>query len=122
SSVLQVGTNPSSTVLLRDIFFTPPYSQVNGIDSILQGARLTPMQEIDGIIVEDVRSFLFGAPTAMVLHDLAALNMQRARDHGIPGYNAVRVAYGLNPIANFEDLPMTANSRNVLQTLYDSTD
>lgn len=36
--------------------------------------------------------------------DLAALNIQRARDHGIPGYNEVRRAYGLPPLNSWEDI------------------
>jgi hypothetical protein len=36
--------------------------------------------------------------------DLGALDMVRALDHGIPGYNALRVAYGLAPVSSFADL------------------
>jgi hypothetical protein len=36
--------------------------------------------------------------------DLGALDVQRARDHGIPSYNQLRVLYGLAPIRSFTQL------------------
>ena len=33
-----------------------------------------------------------------------ALNIQRARDHGIPDYNTVRKAYGLPEITEWTDI------------------
>lgn len=79
---------------LRDAFFSPDEIIDNGIDSILRGLAAQPAQEIDSMIVDDVRSFLFGPPGAGGL-DLATLNLQRGRDHGLPTYNAVRIALGL---------------------------
>ena len=34
--------------------------------------------------------------------DLYALNIQRARDHGIEKFNFLRVEYGLPPLKSFE--------------------
>jgi len=118
SSKLRVGE--AGNLLLKDAFFSPSYLQANGGDALLYGATKSAMQEIDGILVEDVRSFLFEAPTVSVLHDLAALNIQRGRDHGICGYNDMREAYGLQTIASFEQLPMPDNVRKKLELLYDS--
>ena len=36
--------------------------------------------------------------------DLGALNIQRGRDMGLPGYNKVREAYGLERISSWEDI------------------
>jgi hypothetical protein len=39
-----------------------------------------------------------------VVQDLGAVDVARGRDHGIPGYNALRQAYGLSPVASFADI------------------
>lgn len=118
SSTLQVGTNPANTTLLRNNFFTPSYIQTNGIDDLLIGASRRSQQEIDSIIVEDVRSMLFGQPAMGIMHDLAAINIQRGRDHGIGGYNAVRAAYGLSTFSSFNALPMPQSVRDSFATIY----
>ena len=38
-----------------------------------------------------------------------ALNIQRARDHGLPDYNTVRVEYGLKPIEDFTEINTDLN-------------
>ena len=60
----------------------------------------------DGVFVEKLTNHLFensvgDKASAM---DLIALNIQRGRDHGVPGYNAYREKCGLNKASNFDDL------------------
>ena len=69
------------------------------------------------MIVDDVRNFLFGPPGAGGL-DLASLNIQRGRDHGLPSYNDVRMAYGLPPAADFDDVSSDIVVQAVLATAY----
>jgi peroxidase len=36
--------------------------------------------------------------------DLTAVNIQRGRDHGLPGFNDLRKAFGLSPYTNWEQI------------------
>ena len=78
---------------LRDAFFAPQQVTDHGIDSLLLGAASQQAQEIDASVVDDVRNFLFGPPGSGGF-DLAALNIQRGRDHGLPDYNQARAGPG----------------------------
>ena len=115
----------SSSIPLRDAFFKPDHVQQHGVDDLLLGACYDPMHEVDGFVVEDLRSFLFGAPgvpDAGMMHDLPALNIQRGRDHGLPGYCTMRASFGLPVPPTFDDIPTTPERRRALARLYDRPD
>lgn len=71
-----------------------------GIGPYLRGASVTCQASPDAMLDEDLRTFLFDQSSALAT-DLAARNMQRARDHGIPSYNQCRKAFGLTPCETF---------------------
>ena len=89
---------------LRDAFFSSHLlCNEGGIDPVLVSLAGGLAQELDSGLVDDLRNLLFGPPGAGG-HDLAALNIQRGREHGLAHYNAVRVKVGLPPITEFEQL------------------
>ncbi len=90
------GEATHAEVPLKDAFFNPDLLIETGIDSILKYLFTDKANEVDTMIVDGVRNFLFGPPGSGGF-DLASLNIQRGRDHGLADYNAVRVAYGLPP-------------------------
>lgn len=120
SSNLKIGD--AGTLSLRDAFFNPSYIQANGIEDIVKGACNQVMQEIDGVVVEEARSFLFGPPTATNLLDLAALNIQRGRDQGLVDYNTMRELYGLNKVTTWSEITSNVTMQNKLSTVYDTVD
>lgn len=84
---------------LQEAFFNPSYIANNGIELILRGLANNVQQKIDRFIVDDVRNFLFGPSFGGL--DLASLNIQRGRDHGIPSYNELRYSFGLGAHSDF---------------------
>jgi len=103
---------------LRDAFFNPTrLIDEGGIEPVLRGLAAQRCQELDLLVIDDVRSFLFGAPGAGGL-DLGALNIQRGRDHGLPGYNEVRRAMGLAAATSFADISSDADVQARLSAAY----
>lgn len=56
--------------------------------------------------------------------DLIALNVQRGRDHGLPGYNQYRRLCGLQPMTSFADVGrlMQPGSQDPLSRVYKHVD
>ncbi|QLQ31846.1 MAG: peroxidase [Candidatus Thiothrix singaporensis] len=96
------ATIPEGNLALRAAFFNPQAVSEAGIEPILRGAASQTAQAVDTMVVDDVRNFLFGQPGDGGF-DLVALNIQRGRDHGLPGYNDAREAMGLPRIESFDD-------------------
>jgi peroxidase len=58
----------------------------------------------DNFFSKDVTNHLFQAKNKQFGMDLVSLNIQRGRDHGLPGYNAWREHCRLPRINSFEEL------------------
>ena len=122
------GTDiPAGNVSLRNAFFNPTLFNTSlpnhegDIDPILKGATSGNAQEIDVKVVDDVRNFLFGAPGQGGM-DLASLNIQRGRDHGLADYNTVRAAYGLPKVTSFSQITTDPTLQLELSQTYGSVD
>ena len=115
------GTEMSDPVDLANDFFNPSVVAEWGIDPILKYLASDRAQEFDVHIVDPLRNFLFGQPGQGGL-DLASLNIQRGRDHGLADYNATRVAYGLPAVTAFSQITKDVALQNQLQAEYGSVD
>lgn len=106
---------------LQMAFFIPSQTVTNGIDGVLRGLASQPAQQIDTYVVDDVRNFLFGPPGAGGF-DLASLNIQRGRDHGLPDFNSLRVAFGGVAATSFADVSNDPAVVSGLASVYASVD
>lgn len=114
------NTIPDGNLPLRDSFFNPDKIMLEGgMEPIFRGLAAGQMQKVDVMVNDDVRIFLFNeigsTPPAM---DLVALNLQRGRDHGLPDYNSIRMAYGLAPVASYADITSDTTVQANLASVY----
>ncbi|XP_008592646.1 PREDICTED: eosinophil peroxidase [Galeopterus variegatus] len=108
---------PNSRVPLSSAFFASwRIVYEGGIDPILRGLMATPakLNRQDSMLVDELRDRLFRQVRRIGL-DLAALNMQRSRDHGLPGYNAWRRFCGLSQPQNLAQLSRVLRNRDLAQ-------
>ncbi len=107
---------------LNVAFGNPGLLQDVGIGNLLAGLSSEAAYANDGQIDNQLRSVLFQIPGPDTenpldcldgetiaecfsgVNDLGALDVVRAYDHGMPSYNDLRVAYGLDPVTSFTEL------------------
>lgn len=108
---------------LAEAFFTAPsvLTSEDSLDPILRGLATQEHQKLDPLIAHPLRNFLFGEPGLGGL-DLASLNIQRGRDHGLPSYNDMREAMGLARVSAFSDITSDADLAQALSDTYGSVD
>jgi hypothetical protein len=125
NTVAVTGGKVKITVPIPIAFFNPDMLEDLGLGPVLQGLSLTPGHAIDSrLIANPVRSAHFALPGAATcnpqrlqqrieghittpvgcslgVNDLAATDLVRGRDQGMPSYNEFRAAYGLAPKTSF---------------------
>ncbi len=106
---------------LRDAFFAPDKLVEGGLAPVLRGLAAQQCEGIDIYIIEDVRNFLFGPPGSGGF-DLASLNIQRGRDHGLPSYNDTRRQLGLRPARRWSDITRDDKVQAKLASVYGRVD
>ncbi len=113
---------PLGHLALSNVFFNvDSIKAANGIDDLLRGLGASKAQELDAKVIDDVRNLLFGPPGAGGM-DLISINIMRGREHGLPDYNAARVAYGLAPLTDFDQITANTALAAKLESLYGSID
>ena len=112
----------AGNIEVKDGFFNPTIiSQDGGVDPIFRGAAFNIQDKVDTIFDDSVRNFMFGSPNEGGL-DLCAIDIIRARDHGIPNYNTVREALGLGKVTDWSDITSDPELQSKLKTTYKNVD
>jgi peroxidase len=107
-------------IALEGSLFQPQLITGIGIEPYLRGLANQIPQEADGYMIDSVRNFTAGGTPAGF--DLGALNIQRGRDHGLPGYNQVRIDFGLTPKGTFAEMTSNLELQARLAAAYTSPD
>ncbi|ELR16568.1 peroxidase [Acanthamoeba castellanii str. Neff] len=112
-------------VLVRDWYFaTKKMMDLDMAPSLLRGLTVTRQGLVDTSFVDDLRNYMFSSVAFTQFQqqeacpDLAATNIQRGRDHGMPNYNAAREAVGLDPVDAWSDLISDAELLALVESLY----
>lgn len=114
---------PQGHLELHRAFFAPwRLVYEGGVDPLMRGMYTIPakLKKPSQNLNTELTEKLFYNAHAVAL-DLAAINIQRGRDHGIPGYNDYRMKCNLPKAKTFEDLKNEISDvdvRNKLKLLY----
>lgn len=103
-------------------FFNNTLLLLHGIEPFLYGMVGNATSDVDRNMAHGLVRGLFQRPGAAAGFDLSALNIQRGRDHGLPGYGRwrefcnFRRAYSFNDLA---DVIKSNETRSILKQLYE---
>uniref|UniRef100_A0A3B4BEI6 Thyroid peroxidase n=1 Tax=Periophthalmus magnuspinnatus TaxID=409849 RepID=A0A3B4BEI6_9GOBI len=104
---------------LHQTFFSPwRIVKEGGIEPVLRGliGTAAPAAHADMLLTEELtdRLIVLNIPQQM---DLAALNLQRGRDHALPGYNKWRGLCGLEPVRTLKDFSEVVGDETVAKKI-----
>ncbi|XP_038663574.1 eosinophil peroxidase-like [Scyliorhinus canicula] len=112
--------NPAyPNLILHKSFFSPwRIIEEGGADPLIRGIILNPakLQTQTQMMPDELTEKLF-QPKASIALDLASLNLQRGRDHGLPSYNAWRQFCGLEEARNISELMQIFNNTDLVAKL-----
>uniref|UniRef100_A0A8C9NCJ5 Thyroid peroxidase n=1 Tax=Serinus canaria TaxID=9135 RepID=A0A8C9NCJ5_SERCA len=104
---------------LHQVFFSPwRLIKEGGLDPLIRGLLAHPakLQVQDQLLNEELTEKLFVLSNNGSL-DLSSLNLQRGRDHGLPGYNEWREFCGLPKLETHTDLNTVTTNPNVTEKI-----
>ncbi|KAF4527139.1 hypothetical protein B566_EDAN007227 [Ephemera danica] len=126
SQIIEVDSHRQGVAGLRfsDVLNRPAVIEVGrSFDQILRGLASQPQHAPDRFFSAEITQFLFRAGKPFG-GDLRSIDVQRGRDHGLPGYNAYRELCGLpraHTFKGFADV-MDLEAAEGLASLYANPD
>ncbi|MEO0685838.1 MAG: peroxidase family protein, partial [Cyanobacteria bacterium J06649_11] len=121
---LDRGFNPSDdSIVLQNAFFNREIINQRGIEPTMFGLLANTSNNVDDGFAHSIARKLFVAVGSEESLDLTALNIQRGRDHGLPGYNAYREKCGLVKVTwqNIDQF-IISSAASKLQSIYSDVD
>ncbi|XP_064107277.1 peroxidase-like [Macrobrachium nipponense] len=122
-SILHLKENGKTEEDDLSTYFFDPFDlyDLHGMGDLARGESRTHSKMVDQFFTKEVAGKLFRGSFDFGL-DLLALNIQRGRDHGLPGYTKWLAKCGYRNINKFEDLSrvMPNNTIAALRSVYKS--
>jgi peroxidase len=115
------------TETVRNTFFQCSHMyQNNAADQMMIGLAQDKGKIVENNVAADLSEFLFLNPGASFGMDLVSLNVQRGRDHGLPGYMTFRRLCGLPSATSFQQMQnlsiLPAQVITLMATIYESVE
>ena len=117
-SMIPPGSGPARRIPLRDHFFSPRSFSDAQMEDCIRGMARTKARDIDVSVADALRSLLFHKVPDLTTIDLAAVNIQRGRDHAVPTYNEARRIFRLEPRTSFSQITTNKGVARTLDKLY----
>lgn len=123
----QQQQQPQNHFRLKEWFMRPTFLSDGLLPQIINGLLAVKSQAVDPWVTDDVRNHLYQSHKELAGGDLAATNIWRGRDHGIPGY-VHYVEYCFNyKVRGWKDLsifipPTTLNQLRKLYKVVENID
>ncbi|GMS78246.1 hypothetical protein PENTCL1PPCAC_421, partial [Pristionchus entomophagus] len=112
-------TIPQGDIPLHEALFAPERMlSEGGVDPLLRGLFASPLKlpKPDQLLNTELTEMLFNRNVEIAL-DLASLNIQRARDHGLQSYTEYRRFCNLSVPTNWEEMGTVIKDTDVVQKL-----